>query len=116
MIIVVDVNKEQLAIREAKKLGIPIVGIVDTNADPNDVDYCIPANDDAIRSIKLLFKIFANAVNDGKNESEIHFSTAESELEIESSNVPEEASEPNTSAEEGSKSEEETAVLEKTNK
>jgi small subunit ribosomal protein S2 len=113
MIIVADVNKEQLAIREAKKLGIPIVGIVDTNANPNDVDYCIPANDDAIRSIKLLFKIFANAINDGKNESEVHFSTETSTAEIDSDNSSQNTSASNTNtAEEVS---DETVVLEKTN-
>ena len=53
-IFVVDPKKEHNAIAEAKKLGIPVVGIVDTNCDPDDVDYVIPANDDAIRAVKLL--------------------------------------------------------------
>jgi len=63
---VIDTKKEMLAIREANKLKIPIIGIVDTNADPTEVQYPIPANDDAIRAIKLLCGVVANAVNDGK--------------------------------------------------
>lgn len=68
-IFIVDTKKEQLAIKEANKLGIPIIGVVDTNADPNEVQYPIPANDDAIRAIKLLCGIIANAVNDGKGQT-----------------------------------------------
>jgi small subunit ribosomal protein S2 len=59
---VVDPKKERIAIKEARILGIPIVGIVDTNCDPEDVDYVIPANDDAIRSIKLITAAMADAV------------------------------------------------------
>ena len=62
---VVDTNKEHLAITEARKLGIPVIGILDTNCDPNDVQFGIPGNDDAIRSIKLLTRIFADAVAEG---------------------------------------------------
>lgn len=58
---VVDPKKEHNAIAEAKKLGIPVVGIVDTNCDPDDVDYVIPANDDAIRAVKLLTAKMADA-------------------------------------------------------
>jgi len=60
-IFVVDPKKEHNAIAEAKKLGIPVVGIVDTNCDPDDVDYVIPANDDAIRGVKLLATKMADA-------------------------------------------------------
>jgi len=63
---VVDTHKEQLAIKEARKLKIPIIGIVDTNANPNEIDYPIPANDDAIRAIKLLCSVVANAVIEGQ--------------------------------------------------
>ena len=59
---VVDTNREQLAIKEAKRLGIPVVGTLDTNCDPDDVDYGIPANDDAIRSVKLLANFVSDAV------------------------------------------------------
>jgi small subunit ribosomal protein S2 len=59
---VVDINKEANAVKEAKKLGIPVVGLVDTNCDPSLVDYVIPGNDDAIRSVKLIASIIADAV------------------------------------------------------
>lgn len=62
---VIDTKKEQLAIHEANKLGIPIVGLVDTNADPTEVQYPIPGNDDAIRAIKLICTIVANSVIEG---------------------------------------------------
>ncbi|WP_125107907.1 MULTISPECIES: 30S ribosomal protein S2 [Gulosibacter] len=62
---VVDTNKEHLAIDEAKKLGIPVVAILDTNCDPDDVDYPIPGNDDAIRSVGLLTRIVADAAAEG---------------------------------------------------
>ena len=59
---IVDPSKEYIAIREARKLGIPVFGIVDTNCDPDDVDYVIPGNDDAIRAVKLITGVMANAV------------------------------------------------------
>ncbi|MDE6189794.1 MAG: 30S ribosomal protein S2 [Clostridia bacterium] len=59
---VVDINKEDIAVKEAKKLGIPVVGLVDTNCNPEMVDYVIPGNDDAIRAIKLIASIIAGAV------------------------------------------------------
>jgi small subunit ribosomal protein S2 len=61
-IFVVDLRKERIAIKEARILGIPIIGIVDTNSDPDEVDYVIPANDDAIRSIKLITAAMADAI------------------------------------------------------
>jgi small subunit ribosomal protein S2 len=63
---VVDSKKELIAIQEAKRMGIPIVGVVDTNCDPEEVDYPIPANDDAIKSIKLLTSLMADAVLAGR--------------------------------------------------
>jgi small subunit ribosomal protein S2 len=65
-IVVFDTKKEAIAIREARKLGIPLIGLVDTNSDPDDVDIPIPANDDAIRSVKLFTRIFADAIADGR--------------------------------------------------
>ena len=59
---IVDPSKEYIAIREARKLGIPVFGIVDTNCDPDDVDYVIPGNDDAIRAVKLITGVIANAI------------------------------------------------------
>ena len=66
---VVDTKKEQLAVQEAHRLGIPIIGIIDTNANPNEVDYPIPANDDAIRAVRLLCSVMANAVLEGQKEA-----------------------------------------------
>ena len=63
---VVDPRKEKIAVAEAKKLGIPVVAIVDTNCDPDDVDYVIPGNDDAIRAVKLIASTMANAVVEGR--------------------------------------------------
>ena len=66
---IVDTVKEQTALREARRLNIPVVAIVDTNADPDEVDYPIPGNDDAIRSIKLITSIIAEAVIAGREIS-----------------------------------------------
>ncbi|MGH8892317.1 MAG: 30S ribosomal protein S2, partial [Actinomycetes bacterium] len=62
---IVDTKKEHIAVGEARKLGIPVVAILDTNCDPDDVDYKIPGNDDAIRSVTLLTRVIADAVADG---------------------------------------------------
>ena len=88
---VVDPKKERIAVKEARILGIPIVGIVDTNCDPDDVDYVIPANDDAIRAVKLIAGRMADAVieaNQGESfdegtpaEAEAAEETAETEAE-----------------------------------
>ena len=66
VIFLVDPKKERIAVLEAKKLGIPTVGLVDTNCNPEDVDYVIPGNDDAIRAVKLIADVIANAVIEGK--------------------------------------------------
>ncbi len=63
---IVDPRKEKIAVSEAKKLGIPIVAIVDTNCDPDDVDYVIPGNDDAIRAVKLIAGAMADAIIEGR--------------------------------------------------
>ena len=63
---IVDPRKEKIAVAEAKKLGIPIVAIVDTNCDPDDVDYVIPGNDDAIRAVKLIAGAMADAIIEGR--------------------------------------------------
>ena len=65
-IFVVDLKKEQLAIREARRLGLPVVALVDTNCDPDDADYVIPGNDDAIRSCSLIVRVIANGIEAGK--------------------------------------------------
>ena len=76
---IVDPRKERIAVAEAKKLGIPIVAIVDTNCDPDEIDYVIPGNDDAIRAVKLISGAMANAIIEG-NEGKMG-AAAESEEE-----------------------------------
>jgi len=72
-IFIIDCKKEKIAISEAKKLGIPIVAIVDTNCDPDDIDYIIPGNDDAIRTIRLVTSRLADAAIEGMHERQATF-------------------------------------------
>ncbi len=67
-IFIIDTRKEAIAVAEAKRMGIPIIAVVDTNCDPTDIDYPVPGNDDAIRAITLFTQIIANAVIDADNE------------------------------------------------
>lgn len=67
---IVDPRKEKIAVAEARKLGIPIVSIVDTNCDPDEIDYIVPGNDDAIRAVKLITSVMANAAVEGKQARE----------------------------------------------
>ena len=87
---IVDTTKENIAIAEARRVGIPIIAVVDTNSDPNDIDYPIPANDDAIRTIRLICSKIADAIIEGKAEAAM--ATAEE-------GEPEEAGEPGTANE-----------------
>ncbi len=80
-IFIVDPRKEKIAISEAKKLNIPIVAIVDTNCDPEDVDYVIPGNDDAIGAVKLVVSTIANAVIEGREGEQVS-AEAEEDLDI----------------------------------
>jgi small subunit ribosomal protein S2 len=66
VLFVLDTKKEQIAVAEARRLGIPIVAVVDTNCDPDEVDYVVPGNDDAIRAATLMCKVMADAVLDGR--------------------------------------------------
>ena len=77
VLFIVDPKKERIAILEARKLKIPIVGLIDTNCNPNDVDYPIPGNDDAIRAVKLIADVIANAVIEGKQGESLDPETAE---------------------------------------
>ena len=70
VVIVIDTLVDDNAIAEAKTLGVPVVGIVDTNTDPSKVDYPIPGNDDAIKGLQLLLDYFVEAVNEGKKKAE----------------------------------------------
>jgi small subunit ribosomal protein S2 len=85
VLFVVDPKKEHNAILEARKLNIPIIGLVDTNCNPEDVDYVIPGNDDAIRAVKLVTDVMANAIIEGREgeslDSEEAFSDEEQEVE-----------------------------------
>ncbi len=76
-VFIVDPRKEHIAVLEAKKLGIPVIAIVDTNCDPDDADYIIPGNDDAIRAIKLISSVMADAVIEGKQGEQLTEAVAE---------------------------------------
>lgn len=92
-IFVVDPKKEKIAIREARKIGIPSVGIVDTNCDPDDVDYVVPGNDDAIRAIQLFTTKIADAVIEGKQLYEKQLQMEEAKEEKEAAPMAESAGE-----------------------
>ena len=87
---IIDTKKEALAVAEAKRLGIPVIAVVDTNCDPTNITYPIPGNDDAIRAISLFVEIFANAVIDADNEAGLQIieSLDEEETAINSSAAP----------------------------
>ena len=78
---IVDPRKEKIAVAEAKKLDIPIVAIVDTNCDPDEIDYVIPGNDDAIRAVKLIAATMANAIIEGRQGADAAVSETEAEAE-----------------------------------
>jgi small subunit ribosomal protein S2 len=78
---IVDINREHIAVKEAKRLNIPIIAMVDTNCDPGLVDFPIPANDDAQRSIELITSVIASAVSEGLKEKDDHDSAARAEKE-----------------------------------
>ena len=67
-VFVIDLRKEQLAVREARRLGLPVIALVDTNCDPDEADYVIPGNDDAIRSCSLIVRVIADAIEAGKTQ------------------------------------------------
>ena len=107
VIFLVDPKKERIAILEAKKLGIPVVGLVDTNCNPEELDYPIPGNDDAIRAVKLIADVMANAVIEGK-QGESFEEEVQEEIEEQVEEKAEEASIEEVVAEEAeTKSEEE---------
>src|SRR5665213_290444 len=74
-IFIVDPKKERIAVLEAKKLNIPIIAVIDTNCDPDEIAYPIPGNDDAIRAVKLMVGKIANAIIEGRTESESSYDT-----------------------------------------
>jgi small subunit ribosomal protein S2 len=93
-IFVIDSNKEQIAVREARKLGIPVVAVVDTNCDPSEVDYVIPGNDDALRAIRLFASKIADSVVEGSQ-----FATDKQVADIQAAAVQGETPSPATEAE-----------------
>ena len=80
VIFLVDPKKEHIAILEAKKLGIPVIGLIDTNCNPEEVDYAIPGNDDAIRAVKLITDVMANAIIEGKQGESFEIEEATEEI------------------------------------
>jgi small subunit ribosomal protein S2 len=71
-VFIIDLRKEQLAVREAHRLGIPVVGLVDTNCDPDEATYVVPGNDDAIRSCSLITRVIADGIEAGKQKVTVH--------------------------------------------
>jgi small subunit ribosomal protein S2 len=101
IIFVIDSNKEQIAVREARKLGIPVVAVVDTNCDPSEVDYVIPGNDDALRAIRLFTSKIADSIIEGVNAA-TDKQAAEIGAAVASTEAPEEAeAAPEAAPEEG---------------
>ena len=80
--IIVDPSKEEIAIREARKLNIPVFGIADTNSDPDDLDFVIPGNDDATKSVKLLVSVMADAVVEARGGETVVAYTPDAEEEV----------------------------------
>ena len=81
-LVIVDPRKEEIAIKEARILGIPVFGVVDTNCDPDMVDYVIPGNDDAVRSVKLMIGVLGNAIAEANGNEMIDYLTDEDKNKI----------------------------------
>jgi small subunit ribosomal protein S2 len=98
-IFVIDTKKEHIAVTEARKLGLPVVAIVDTNCDPDEVDYVIPGNDDAIRSVALVTRVIADAIAEGRQIGREQLVTRATEPEIEPEPAPQVVTEPEVAPE-----------------
>ena len=114
---VVDVLKEQIAVREANRLGIPVFGIVDTNSDPNNIDFVIPANDDAKDSVEVILTACCNAINEGLEERKVEkadekAADAQAEADAEEVKPKRAARKPRKAAEEAPVAEEAAAPAE----
>ncbi len=112
-IFIVDTKKEHIAVSEAQKLGIPIVAIVDTNCDPDEIDYPIPGNDDAIRAVKLITSKMADAVLEGKQGEQMEEEQVpgtQAEVETEAPEEEEEAEAPEEAEAEAAETESEEEV------
>ena len=86
-LIIVDPKKEINAIREARKLNIPVFGVVDTNCDPDDVDFVIPGNDDAVRSVKVMLGVLTNAICEARGLELVDYVTEEEKPKRDNKNV-----------------------------
>ena len=111
--VIVDPRKEEIAIKEARILGIPVFGIVDTNCDPDMVDYVIPGNDDAVRSVKLLIGVLTNAIAEVNGNEVLDFISEDDKGKAEKTNVLENASEVSEEIKEETKEEKPVEVVEK---
>ena len=100
VIFLVDPKKEHIAVLEAKKLGIPVIGLVDTNCNPEEVDYAIPGNDDAIRAVKLITDVMANAIIEGKQCESFEPATEEQDVSEEAESMEQVVSESEEKVEE----------------
>ncbi len=89
-VFIIDSKNEEIAVREANKLGIPVVGLVDTNGDPDEIDYIIPGNDDAIKAIKLIASLIADSIQQGRQKFVSREEEGEAEEEKETEGEPEE--------------------------
>jgi small subunit ribosomal protein S2 len=105
-VFIVDPKKERIAVLEARKLKIPIIAVIDTNCDPDEIDYPIPGNDDAIRAVKLMVSKIADAIIEGRTEVE---SSQDAEDAYDDYVAPQAAAEP-TPAEPAAPAPEEAAV------
>ena len=92
-VFIVDLRKEQLAVREARRLGLPVVALVDTNCDPDEADYVIPGNDDAIRSCSLIVRAIADGIADGQSKASVRDFARNGGAQAEAEPEPEPAAE-----------------------
>ena len=89
-VFIVDLKKEQLAVREARRLGLPVIALVDTNCDPDEADYVVPGNDDAIRSCDLIVRVIADGIAAGQQKATpADFTPAKNGVPEEEASVPE---------------------------
>ena len=112
-VFIVDLRKEQLALREAQRLGLPVIALVDTNCDPDEVSYVVPGNDDAIRSCSLVIRAIADGIEAGKTkvtEAEIAAAPTQEEPEPAAAAEPDAAEPAEDAAEETEASDEPVAV------
>ncbi|MEM1054780.1 MAG: 30S ribosomal protein S2 [Bacteroidota bacterium] len=100
---IVDIKREHIAVDEAKKLGIPVIALVDTNVDPDLVDFPIPANDDAMRSVALFTRAIADSVAEGSKAAKVEADAAKAEAESRLADEVKEAAKPDTEPEEAPK-------------